>query len=158
MAKCKITNGAEIDTLTAGELRAVLREWQVDVAKGLRPILIDGQGTATAGGVIELGGAVTLTGGKLGPNPAFWWAVTRLAVRVNGAAAGAYAIGVGSAHVRDVPVAANGYAQFGAQELLVGNADTLTITASGVAASATVTVTGAAVEIPQALLWRWLAG
>lgn len=158
MAKCKLSAGQEIETITPGELRALLREWQVDVAKGLRPILFDAQGTATAGGAIELGGAATLVGGTLGPRPAFWWAVTRLAVRVNGAAAGAFAVGLGSSHVRDVPVAANGYAQFAAQELLVGNADTLTIAATGVAAAATVTVTGAAVEIPQALLWRWLAG
>ena len=158
MAKFTLSAGKEFESITPGELRGILREWQVDVAKGLRPILFDAQGTATAGGAIELGGATTLIGGTLGPKPAFWWAVTRLAVRVNGAAAGAYSVGVGSSHVRDVPVSAGGYAPFAAQELLVGNADTLTVAATGVAASATVTVTGAAVEIPQALLWRWLAG
>ena len=158
MAKFTLSAGKPFETVTPGELKAILREWQVDVAKGLRPILIDAQGSATAGGVVDLGGATTLTGGKLGPSPAFWWAVTRLAVRVNGAAAGAFTLGIGSAHVRDVAAGANGYVSFADHELMVGNADTLTIGATGVAASATVTVTGAAIEIPQGLLWRWLAG
>jgi hypothetical protein len=158
MAKQKLTAGKDIDILTAGEVRSLLREWQVDVSKGLRPVLFNASGTASAGGAIELGGPVTLTGGQLGPLPAFWWAVTRLAVRVNGAAAGAFSVGIGATHVRDVPVAANGFASFGAQELLVGNASTLTVGLAGAAASAVVQVTGAAVEIPQALLWRWLAG
>lgn len=158
MAKQRLSAGQELDILTAGEVKSILREWQVDVAKGLRPVLFSAQGTATAGGAISLGGAVTLTGGQLGPLPAFWWAVTRLAVRVNGSAAGAFAVGVGSSHVRDVPATAEGYANFAAQELMVGNSDTLTVQLSGVAASASVQVYGAAVEIPQALLWRWLAG
>lgn len=158
MARQRLSAGQELDILTAAEVKSILREWRIDVAKGLRPVLFSAQGRATAGGAFEIGGAVTVTGGQLGPLPAFWWAVTRIAVRVNGAAAGAFAIGLGSSHVKDVPVAANGYSAFAAHELLVGNADTLTLQLSGAAASATVQVYGAAVEIPQALLWRWLAG
>ena len=162
MAKCRLSAGQEIETLTAGELRAVLREWQIDVAKGLRPITFSAQGTTDGTGALELGGAKTLSGGQLGPQPAFWWAVDRLAIRVDGAAAGAFSVFHGQASgltlVRDVPASANGYVSFNNRGLMVSGADSMVITLSGAGATKPVTVSGAAIEIPQALLWRWMAG
>ena len=159
--KQRLTGGAELDILTMAEVRTLLREWQVDVAKGLRPITFNATGTTDAGGAITLGGATTLGGGQLGPLAAIWWSVDRLAVRVDGAAAGAFAVYHSQASsltlIRDVPASNNGYVTFsGTKGLMVAPTDSLVIGITGAGASKPVTVSGAAIEIPQALLWRWL--
>lgn len=157
--------GADVDMLTKSELDSTMRglqDWMVSVAKGVRPIRISARGKANGvSTTLELGGATTLVGGRMGPEPGFWWAVTRLAVRVDSQPA-AFSLYLNAAetnsHVRDVDGAANGYAGFGAQELLVGNTDSLYLRASGLATDSTISVSGAAVEIPAQLLWKWLAG
>lgn len=157
--------GADVDMLTKGELDSTVRglqDWLVSVAKGARPTRFTASGTAAGtANLIEVGGANTLTGGRLGPEPGFWWAVTRLSVRVDGQP-GAYSLYLNGAHtdshIRDVDATQNGYLAFGAQELLVGNSDRLYLRAAGLSATSAMTVSGAAVEIPNQLLWKWLAG
>jgi hypothetical protein len=159
--KQKFNAGAELDILTKRELSSALKEWMVDVAKGCRPIRINAQGVAGSDGTVTIGGAATLTGGKLGPAPGFWWAITRIAVRVDQLPA-AYSLYFNGPHVnslvRDLDGTQNGYASFGAHECLVGNQDQLVIRATSLVAGSTVTASGAAVEIPSQLLWKWLAG
>jgi hypothetical protein len=157
-----LSAGKQLDLLTASEVRSVIREWMVDVARGARPVKIASGATADANGTVSIGGTRTLTGGTLGPAPGFWWAVTRLAVRVDGVPA-AFEIYENEPHthslVRDVPGEANGYASFGAHELLVGNADQLLIRCASVTpTTGTATVTGSAMEFPEALLWKWTTG
>ena len=156
-----LSAGKQLDILTAKEMSALLREWMVDVARGARPVKISSQATADAAGVIRVGGTLTPTGGTLGPNPGFWWAVTRLAVRVDGVPA-AFSVFINEENpnnvVRDVLIGANGYAPFGAQELLVGNGDALLVKAAGTANTGVCTVTGCAVEFPEQLLWKWTTG
>ena len=160
MPKFRLSAGSEIDVLNAAEARSLLREWMVDVAKGLRPITFNATGTTDGAGAIELGGAKTLAGGQLGPAPAFWWAVDRLAIRVDGVAAGAFSVFHGQASsltlVRDVAATSGGFVSFNNRGLLLTGADSMVITIAGAAASKQVTVSGAAIEIPQSLLWRWL--
>lgn len=158
--------GQEVDLLTAQELdRAVrgLQEWYVDVARGIRPIRFNAQGDADAGGLVQIGGAMSLTGGRLGPDAGFWWAVSRVAVRVDGGP-GAFSLYVGGAHtnslIRDVTADVNGYVSWGAQELLLGPTENLYLRASSLSPGnkGVVTLSGAAIEIPQQLLWKWLNG
>ncbi len=160
MAEFKMTAGGKFETLTRDELDASLKTWMVESVKGMRPIRFDAQGAATAAAV-TMGGATTLTGGRLGPEVGYVWAVQRLAVRVEGQP-GAFSVYVNAANpanlVRDVNALANGYAGFGRDELLLSGSDTLVIQGSTAGESGLITVSGAAVEMPVGLLWKWLAG
>ena len=161
--KQRLTGGAELDILTASEVKALLREWQVDVAKGVRPIAFNAQGTTDATGAATIGGATTLSGGQLGPAASIWWSIDRIAVRVDGAPAGAFSIYHSQASsltvIRDVPATSSGFVTFsGTKGLMVQPADSVVVTLAGAGANKPVTISGAAIEIPQALLWRWLAG
>lgn len=161
MAKQKLQAGAELDILTKQEMASLLREWMVDVARGARPVQIGSQAQADANNVISVGGTITPTGGTLGPKPGFWWAVTRLSVRVDSVPA-AFSLYINEAHshshVRDIDGSANGYAAFGNNELLIGGSDQLLIRASGTSSTSIATVTGSAIEFPETLLWKWTAG
>jgi hypothetical protein len=165
MSRVRLTAGAELDTLNQHELhqtlRAALKEWMVDVAKGATPIRISAHGTAGTTGLATLGGETTLQGGKLGPDPGFWWAVTRLALRVDSQP------GAGSVYlnrrseqtvVRDITADCNGYVAFGEKELMIAGGETLVVSASSLTPGSTVYVTGAAIEFPVSLLWKWTAG
>lgn len=158
----KLTANKEIDVLTKAEVRSLMQEWRVDVAKGLRPVTFNATGATDAAGRFSLGGATTLAGGQLGPAPAFWWAVDRLAIRVAGVAlATGFSVYHGSESsltvVRDVPATSAGFVSFNNRGLLLSGADSMVIVGTGAALSSPVTVSGAAIEIPQALLWRWLS-
>lgn len=157
--------GHDIDILSSGDLEQAMRgmqQWMVDVARGAKPIRFNAQGVADSTGLVQLGGATTLTGGKLGPNEGVVWAVTRMAVRIDGQPA-AFSLYVGGAHtnalIRDVNSDANGYVSFGAQECLIPGGDDLYLRGASITPSTGVcTVSGAAVEIPNQLMWKWLAG
>lgn len=161
MAKQKITANGDLDILTMGEVRTLIREWHVDVAKGLRPITFEATGTTDAAGRFSLGGATTLAGGQLGPAPSIWWAVDRIAVRVDGLP---LATGFSVYHgqesslnvVRDVPAVSDGFVSFPNRGLLLPGGNSMVIVGAGAGVTLPVTVSGAAIEIPQALLWRWL--
>lgn len=161
MPKYKMSAGSEFETLSKAELDASLKQWMVDTAKGIRPVLIAAQGAADGAGAVSVGGATTLTGGALGPADGYWWAVTRLAVRIDGqpAAFSLYLNSVGPhSLVRDVNGSQGGYAAFGSTELMVPGTDNLIIQGSSVTAGSAVTVTGQAIEMPNSLLWKWLSG
>lgn len=162
MAKQKITANGELDILTMGEVRSLMREWKVDVAKGLRPISFSATGVVRGDGTWSLGGAVQLLGGQLGPLAAFWWAVDRVQIRVNGTPlATAFSVYQGSESsltvVRDVQASAAGYTAFTNRGLMLSGGDTMVLAGTGAAPAGQLTVSGAAIEIPQALLWRWLS-
>lgn len=67
--KHKITAGAELDLLTAGEVRAELRSWSAELTRGARFRRRSWQGTGA-------GAPLTIAGD--GPAEGFVWAVTRL--------------------------------------------------------------------------------
>lgn len=157
-----MTAGGKFETLTATELHAALREWMVDVVKGIRPVSIATQGNADANGLVVLGGARTPTGGTLGPAEGFWWAVQRLAVRVDSVPA-PFSVYRNAPNtdslIRDVAVEANGYVPFGPWELMLAGGDQLVIQTNSLTANTGLaTVSGQAVEIPNALIWKWMAG
>ena len=162
MPKATMSAGKEFETLSKAELDASLKEWMIEAIKGIRPVSISSQGNADSSGQVALGGAASLTGGTLGPREGFWWAVQRLAVRVDAvpAAFSIYRNQVAAGElVRDVPGEAYGYASFGPWELMLGGGDTLVVqTQSLVPTTGLVTVAGQAVEIPNGLVWKWMAG
>lgn len=162
MPSQKLTAGGSFETLNKAELDLSLREFMVDALKGIRPVQIASQGVADATGVVTLGGAVSVTGGTLGPEVGFFWSVLRLAVRVDGvpAAFSLYrnTVDPGSL-IRDVPGSSNGYAPFGVSELLITGGDTLVVQSQSLTPSTGVmSVSGQAAEIPAGLLWKWLTG
>lgn len=160
-----LSAGKQLDILTAkevgNELRSLMQEWKVDTARGARPVNISADFTADATGLAVGGGSQLLSGGTLGPNQGFWWAVVRLAVRVDSAPApfelykdrrSAQSL------VRDVNGDQNGYASFGAQELLVEGGASLVVAVGSQAPGSRAYVSGQAIEIPNQLLYKWLAG
>ena len=162
MPKSTMSAGREFETLNKAELDASLKEWMVDVVKGIRPIALSTQGTADSTGAITLGGATTVTGGAVGPREGYWWSVCRLAVRVDGSPA-SYSLYRNAPNVdslvRDIPAGNNGYVAFSTYELMLGGGDSLVFQASGVTPNTSLmTVSGQAVEIPNQLLWKWMAG
>lgn len=159
MAEFSMSAGSKFESLTQKELNASLKEWMVDVAKGCRPVLINAQGAADTTGLVTIGGATSLTGGTLGPEVGYWWAVMRLAVRIDGLPA-AYSLfqNVPLPHqlIRDVNGDANGYVAFNPTELMIPGGDTIVIRGSSITPGSAVTVTGQAIELPNQLLWKWL--
>lgn len=162
MPKATMSAGKEFETLSKAELDASLKEWMIEAIKGIRPVAIMSQGTADATGSVVLGGATSVTGGTLGPREGYWWAVQRLAVRVDGVPApySVYRNTVAAGDlVRDVPGENYGYASFGPWELMLVGGESLVIQSNSLTASTGVlTVAGQAVEIPNGLLWKWMAG
>ena len=160
MPKFTMSAGKEFETLSKAELDASLKEWMIDVVKGIRPVNISSQGNAVATAV-TLGGATSLTGGTLGPEAGYWWAVSRLAVRIDSVPA-AFSLYRNATNpgdlIRDVPGEANGYAAFGPYELMIAGGDTLLIQANSLTETGLLTVSGQAVEIPNQLVWKWMCG
>lgn len=157
--KQKFNAGAMLDVLTVDELRGVMREYMVDIAKGIQPVAIAAQGITDTNSKCVMGGSYTLTGGTLGPEAGFVWAVTRLSVRVAEipSAFSVYYNTPGSHRViRDVDGSANGYVSFGSQECIVKTGESLVFSMTGTASGQPVTVTGQAIEIPNQLLWKYL--
>lgn len=162
MAEFKLTAGGVINTLTKEELDHSLKSFQIQNAVGARPVHFSAQGVVDGSGALSIGGAVTLTGGTLGPGSGFYWVVNRLALRVNNAAQASFSIFINSAQpqslVRDVISTANGYASFPTPDLVLNPDDSLVVTASGGTTGHVAVVTGQAIEVPATLLWKVLVG
>lgn len=74
MAKTKLTAGAELDFLTSGELRDVLKSWQTELTRGARLRRRSFKGTVSAAGELLMGDQDD------GPAEGMAWAVTRFSV------------------------------------------------------------------------------
>lgn len=165
MPLVKMQAGALMDVLSKNELheelRSLMQSWKTDNAVGARPITISADFAADATGLAVGGGVTPLTGGTLGPEPGFWWSVSRLAVRVDDRPA-AFEVYLdrrsSQTLVKDVDGTSNGYVSFGSHELMVGNMSSLCIAAASINPGSRVYVSGAAIEIPNGLLWKWTTG
>src|ERR1700684_1061033 len=83
MAKSQFRNGAEIETLTSGEMNGLLdnyqRNWFLEMARGLKPMRISPMSGTVANDAIAL--PATGSGQNAqGPAAGFVWAVRRITV------------------------------------------------------------------------------
>ena len=161
MAQQKIQAGKLIDTVTKQELHEALgshlRSWVAETAIGGKYTRFSGS-VAVASSVVNLGGHV----GQyfLGPNPGFVWDVRRLRI------SGLTAADVVSVYVNDISTAnlvqsttdlgdspTNRYFSWN-KEVVLYPGDALKIYGTGIAATGTITVSGAALELPIGLAWK----
>jgi hypothetical protein len=160
--KFKIQAGAEFDTLTQKELRDALRDWHVELVKGARPITFDAQGVI-AGNAVTIGGDTSSpSSGRLGPEAGFVWAVARIGQTglANGTDPTSIFVGVNQPKSLVFPnftgtATAAGYKAFGKGEFVLLPSQRLMVASTGAIGSAgTVTITGAAWELPIGMLWQ----
>lgn len=162
MAKIRLSAGAEFDVLNQDELERtmtrVLRDWQLEAARGPKHVRFSAMATITSGGTVELGGNTTsLTSGKLGPDPSMVWSVKRwcvsglvfegdeLSAYINNAAPNTLV----KQHV-------TGYDHFGSDSLVIMGGDALLFTGAGLISTGNVFVSGAAWELPASLAYQLL--
>lgn len=159
--KVKIQAGAEIDTLTADELKGVLRDWMVEAMRGPIPKRFSAQATIAAN-------AFTLDGqnntGALGPEAGMVWLVTRVAVTGLTNATDPSTLYVNGTQPWNVVLpsltgvaGSTGYHEFPAAQVMLTGNDRLILASTGaIAATGTVTLTGTAWEMPIGLVWKLL--
>lgn len=158
MAKVKLQLGAELETLTKGELSDALDRhgsWERQAAFGLRhqdlPRMI---GTTDGAGNLSLG-ADQPDGMYCGPGSGWYWAVSR--VSVDGlAATESVKLYKDTRFVATISQAA-GYVTFGTRGLLLKPGDFLRLIAAGLAVGKELTLTGEAVSVPGPLMWKILS-
>lgn len=161
MAQQKIQAGKMIDALTRKELDDALgshlRSWVAETAIGGKYVRFSGS-SAVASATVNLGGHVGQT--FLGPNPGFVWDVRRLRI------SGLTAADVVNVYVNDNSVAnlvqsttdlgdspTNRYFSWDRTVVLYPG-DALKVYGTSIAATGTITVSGAALELPIGLAWK----
>lgn len=162
--KTVLKAGAEFESLTEPELRHALhdtiKDWMFEATKGLRPIRFVGQGTIAANAVTVGPGLNNI----MGPLSGFYWLVRRIAITGVALTTEATSLFVNQAdalHLVSPLTGAGtpgaGYLPFGDGALILQGGENLVVASTGAIASAgTVTVSGAAIEIPAMLLHRAL--
>lgn len=162
MAKFKLQAGAEIDVITAKEMKAALtearRSWMQEMATGVTFPRIMASGTI-AGAACDFG-ADGPASDALMPAPGFLWDVRRL--RINGLAANE--TGVISIYLNDASPSslicstadlAAGVRLFTfAEQLIVSPGEALRVVGTSLTSTGTVTLTGQVRELPITLGWR----
>jgi hypothetical protein len=162
--------GAKLDLLSPKDLDKVLdriQGWVLDDLRGVQPTDLTAVGTTIGATiVVDPEAAPNNTGGPLGPGQGFYWAIRSIVVTGPAVATDAvhlYKNSVDALHIRRPfltgAAGATGYASFGTNELLLKPGERLIVAgavAAGAGAPITVTVTGAAIEVPSHLLARML--
>lgn len=159
MPEYTMSAGTRFDVLNRHELEQTIQAWQLAAIKGARPTRFTGQGTIAAGAFSV---DSTNLNNQLGPETGFCWVVRRLAVSgvtVTTEASGVY-IGIADVLHLVTPnltglATCTGYLEYTKGALILGGGDRLVVASTGVIASTgTVTVSGAAIEVPIGLLHR----
>lgn len=148
----KLTANNELDILTHGEVRDVLKSWANELTRGAR--MIRGQIQANADG----GGALLMGGNDDGPAEGIMWAINRFSVALPaGATLGAGGLQV-FANTEQSPSAllvsklvTDLYP--GDKGCCLSPGDTLRITGTGITVGAQVTVTMSMKEVPALMAW-----
>lgn len=158
--------GGEIDVLTKSELQEGLQDWIKQTVIGARPIRFSAQAAITAAGTLSIGGKTTIISGKTGPDQGFLWIVRRLCVAGLNVAtdpASVFLTDPDAAGALVYPnltgvAGATGYKSWNSGELVLQGDDAIIVASTAaVAATGTVTLTGAALEFPQGLAWKYLS-
>lgn len=162
MAKVKLQAGAEIDLITAKEVKAALsearRSWTQELSTGVTFPRIMASG-AISGAACDFG-ADGPASDALMPAPGFLWDVRRL--RINGLAANE--TGVLSVYLNDASpsslVCSTADLPTGArlfvfsEQLIVMPGEALRIVGTSLTSTGTLTVSGQVRELPVTLAWR----
>lgn len=151
--KMKLTANAEIDLMNADELAHVLRSWQKEITTGVRFRQFAGQATVA-------GGVWSMTNQQLGPDPGMVWAVTRVAIGGNGITVGTDLFNAYVGEVSPSKLIESGISR-GARWILptvvLNGPEQLVFQGAGTNGAGTdVTISGAAIELPQQLAWQLL--
>lgn len=156
--RVKLEAGAQLDLITAEEVRNTLDAWYSEIMRGVTFRYIGGQ-TNQAAGVFSIGGASD-SEDVLGPRAGFMWAVTRLAVSGNGfnPAADTFTVYINDQSPSKLVVQNIVRQQLFDMGVLVLTAkDRLLVTGPATGAAGTdVTLSGAAIEVPVQLAWKLL--
>jgi hypothetical protein len=149
VAKTKLTAGAELDFLTSGELRDVLKSWQTELTRGARLRRRAFKGTVTAAGELVMGDVDD------GPAEGMAWAVTRFSVApgptVPAGGIQVYANDVNPSSLLISKLTTDLFPGDHGCNLLSG--DSLRIAASGATAGDVFTVTVSVKEVPIQQVW-----
>lgn len=157
MAKVKLQLGAELDTLTAGELGAQLDRhgaWERQAAFGLRhqdlPRML---GTTDGSGDLNLG-ADQADQPVCGPRQGWYWAVSRISVDglAKSEAVQIYKDTRFVGWVTQQP----GFITFG-RGLILKPGDFLRLIATGLTVNEELTLSGECVSVPGPLMWKILS-
>lgn len=158
--KFKLQAGAELDILSAPEVRQILGSWFTEVTRGIKFRQFSGR-AALAGGVWTIGGNATDNRQDvLGPEPGLLWAVTRIAVSGNGFVPGTDAFSVYIDEVTPSKLIESGLtrgARWDVPIVQLNGGERLTLSGVGTGVNGTdVVVSGQAVEVPAQLAWQLL--
>ena len=161
--KQQVTAGGTLDVLTKGEMVEGLREWMVSLAQGARPITFSAQADITAAGTLRVGGEDRT--GTTGPEPGFMWIVRRLALQGPDPATDPTSIYLTDNLANRLVFPgltgatwSTGYKAFNAGEFVVSGDDKIIVASTApLAATGTVTLTGAGLMFPHSLAWRYLS-
>lgn len=153
--KIKIQAGAELETLSPGELRDELTRaraaWISEVSRGVRARRFSATGTSDAGGAITIG----VVGDGVGPDTGMVWLLRRFSVQgYNPAGTDTLALYNGSTSGSAVIVPKLQTWQTDMDEFLMPG-DRLVV-AGTVAINTQVWITGQVQEAPASLLWRMM--
>jgi len=151
----EIKAGAKIDTITADELREVLRSWQAELTRGAR------FRRRSMYGVVDAAGALAIGGGEDGVGPAegMVWAVTRLSVAAGtmvAAGLNVYAndANPGSLLWRGLGSTTDGNnITPGDHAIVLNSGDQIIVTGAGLTVAEQVVVNLTAKEVPAQMAW-----
>jgi hypothetical protein len=150
MAKQKLTANAELDLLTSGEVRDVLKSWANELTRGARLRRWSIQGTTDGTGNLLMGG------NNDGPEEGMMWAVTRLSVAPGPTLAASGLVVYANDNVSPSAVLISKLIndQFpGDHGCVLAGGDSLRIAGVGITAGAQVTVTMSIKEVPALMGW-----
>lgn len=149
MAKTKLTAGAELDFLTSGELRDVLKSWQTELTRGAKLRRRSLKGTVDAAGALAMGDQDD------GPAEGMAWAITRFSVApgptVPAAGLQVYANDVNPSSLLIARLSTDVFPGDHGCNLLSG--DSLRIAATGATTGEMFTVTVSIKEVPIQQVW-----
>ena len=146
--KVKLQAGAELDLLTASEVREVLLSWQNELTRGAKIRRYSIQGTADGAGRLLMGT------NQDGPEPGMCWGITRFSVVGSTIPAGGLPIYVNDTQRSSVLVANLQRDVFpDARGCMLMPGDSLRFDTSGFVPGDQVTVTMSIREVPAAMAW-----
>lgn len=149
--KTKITAGAELDLLTAGEVRDVLKNWMHEITRGAKYTRRAALATPAADG------SLTLTDPQnFGPAEGFVWAITRIAVGgfPSGQTIDLYVNTVSISSVVATNVGASARLAYGSNALVLQSGETLIgYGATGFTAGNQYSIVLGIKEVPALMVW-----
>ena len=158
--KAKINAGADIDFLTKDELTEALAAWMGEVARGITFRQFSAR-TDVVGGVWTIGGnQADNRSNILGPAEGFKWSITRMYVSGTGVVPGTDLFSVYIDELSSSKLVVSGLTrgkEWDPAVFPLQGGEKIALSGVGTGATGTeVTVSGAAIELPNQLAWQLL--